>query len=401
MPLEQRSSPLFVLVVFVNLIRLSYSCGRPCESVADYEATPVAKIWKYEQETEVSCSFCGGDEQKKFKCVLELKDQSIRDLQSSVESELFNTKEEVCPLCSENEATINLRVVDMPKCLLVHLEKCTLLSPLPFELDIRGTKLSLKCIIVEPKGVRTGCYIITRCHDHRFRRFNDTQITVASPTRLSMENFYTNSNVTLMYESKVDEQWGNQVSTDHIMAVKGDNKIQIQPHPDESPVRHAESLNDEGDQEGRDHLARTCDAEVQTEQKCVVDRGVQTLPYYSFETCRYNPKFKFFTGLDVEEFLTLYELIGGDDTISTLKRKYTGRTPDSKKKRQQKLSSEDKLFMFLLRLRRGFTLEDIAEMFNIGHTLAEDICYIMTRHLYLSFKAMENEMFPTAAQQRK
>ncbi|KAE8740561.1 hypothetical protein FOCC_FOCC013925 [Frankliniella occidentalis] len=227
MPLEQRSSPLFVLVVFVNLIRLSYSCGRPCESVADYEATPVAKIWKYEQETEVSCSFCGGDEQKKFKCVLELKDQSIRDLQSSVESELFNTKEEVCPLCSENEATINLRVVDMPKCLLVHLEKCTLLSPLPFELDIRGTKLSLKCIIVEPKGVRTGCYIITRCHDHRFRRFNDTQITVASPTRLSMENFYTNSNVTLMYESKVDEQWGNQVSTDHIMAVKGDNKIQI------------------------------------------------------------------------------------------------------------------------------------------------------------------------------
>ncbi|KAE8738996.1 hypothetical protein FOCC_FOCC015511 [Frankliniella occidentalis] len=131
----------------------------------------------------------------------------------------------------------------------------------------------------------------------------------------------------------------------------------------------------------------------------MIDRGVQTIPYYSYETCKCSPKFKFFTGLDVEDFITLFDLIGGHETISTLKRKYTGSTP--KKIRPQKLTSEDKLFMFLLRLRRGLPLEELAEMFGIGHTLVHDVCYIMTRLLYLTFKSMEDDMFPTAAEQRK
>ncbi|KAK3919755.1 Carbamoyl-phosphate synthase large chain [Frankliniella fusca] len=121
-------------------------------------------------------------------------------------------------------------------------------------------------------------------------------------------------------------------------------------------------------------------------------------PILRFEKCRKNKKFKFFTGLSVEDFEILFSLLGGDCVIRRLRQKFTlsDFTPKA-----SKYSGRDRLFYFLLRLRRGLPLEDLAEIANISVPYLDDLLYIMTRHIYLVFKSMENRMFPTAAEQAK
>lgn len=131
----------------------------------------------------------------------------------------------------------------------------------------------------------------------------------------------------------------------------------------------------------------------------VQNAEVQTIPYFSYETCKFEKNFKYFTGVCTEDFEVLYNVIGGHAVISTLKLQYKSTTP--KKLRPTKLSSRDKLFMFLLRLRRGLPLPELSVMFNISVSTASVICYAMTRLIYLTFKGMELDMFPTAEEQRK
>ncbi|KAK3931103.1 Carbamoyl-phosphate synthase pyrimidine-specific large chain [Frankliniella fusca] len=125
----------------------------------------------------------------------------------------------------------------------------------------------------------------------------------------------------------------------------------------------------------------------------------QAQPYFiSFEKCKGNARFQFFTGLDIRDFEALFELLGGDNVIRSLKQKYNLNDFDP---RYSKVSGRDRLFLFLIRLRRGVPLDDLAEITGIGRSYLGDLLYIMTRHIYLTFKSMESNFFPTAAQQEK
>lgn len=95
----------------------------------------------------------------------------------------------------------------------------------------------------------------------------------------------------------------------------------------------------------------------------------------------------------------MYNLIGGEEVISVLKLSYKRGTPV--KLRATTLTSEDKLLMFLMRLRRGFPLEELAEMFRVSKPSASAICYAVMRLIYLTLKGMEDDMFPSAAAQRR
>lgn len=137
-------------------------------------------------------------------------------------------------------------------------------------------------------------------------------------------------------------------------------------------------------------------------QECVTaDKAVQTIPiqFASYERCKKSSKFKFFTGLSVEDFNALFNLIGGAKVIRTLKLHYDQKTPV--KLRETALTSEDKLFLFLLRLRRGMPLEEMSEIFNLSIGMISLLFYAMTRLIYLTFKAMEEEMFVSAEHQKK
>ena len=117
-----------------------------------------------------------------------------------------------------------------------------------------------------------------------------------------------------------------------------------------------------------------------------------------FDKCKNDKKFQFFTGLAVPDFNALYELIGGDAVVRHLKLNYRLTTP--KKMLRSKLSGKDRLFMFLLRLRRGLPLEELAWIFGISVSYAGEICYVVTRLLYLTLRAVQGNMFPSAAQQK-
>ncbi|XP_052124332.1 uncharacterized protein LOC113214353 isoform X5 [Frankliniella occidentalis] len=122
----------------------------------------------------------------------------------------------------------------------------------------------------------------------------------------------------------------------------------------------------------------------------------------SYEFCCKDPKkFKHFTGLSIYNFKVLYNLLGGDQEIRRLKVKgYAGRTP-KRFSVEGKLSSKDKLLMFLWRLRRGMPLRDLAYIFGVGLTTCCQVVYAMLRYLCLTFQGLEKDMFISAQDQKK
>ncbi|KAE8739909.1 hypothetical protein FOCC_FOCC014591 [Frankliniella occidentalis] len=75
-------------------------------------------------------------------------------------------------------------------------------------------------------------------------------------------------------------------------------------------------------------------------------------------------------------------------------------TPD-KNENKFKLPLKDRLFLTLIRLRRGIPLRDLAEVMGIGKTQASEIFYAMIRHMYLTFQIFKERMLPTVEQQQK
>ncbi|KAK3918026.1 CCA-adding enzyme [Frankliniella fusca] len=122
----------------------------------------------------------------------------------------------------------------------------------------------------------------------------------------------------------------------------------------------------------------------------------------NYKICaRSHDKFKFFTGLSVDNFQALFDFLGGDDTIKRLKMKYTQRTP-RKFYTEAKMTSEDKLFMFLLRLRRGYPIADLAHIFGVSKEYCSRVLYMMLRYLCIKFEALSKHMFISAkAQEHK
>lgn len=100
-----------------------------------------------------------------------------------------------------------------------------------------------------------------------------------------------------------------------------------------------------------------------------------------------------------EDFLALFDLIGGDEVINHLKLNYAETTP--KRTLKSSMTSKDKLFLFLLRLRRGLPLEEMEDIFNISESWVSAIFYAMTRLIYETFKSLEDKLFISAAEQEK
>ncbi|KAK3928360.1 putative nudix hydrolase C6G9.05 [Frankliniella fusca] len=67
----------------------------------------------------------------------------------------------------------------------------------------------------------------------------------------------------------------------------------------------------------------------------------------------------------------------------------------------KKLSSENRLFLVLVRMRRGVPLRDLAYIFNIGATQCSVICYAMMRCLYEYLSLLQPHMFIGADEQKK
>ena len=105
------------------------------------------------------------------------------------------------------------------------------------------------------------------------------------------------------------------------------------------------------------------------------------------------------TGLTVQDFEALYNLLGGDNVVMKLKQKYRLSTP--KKTGPTRISGKNRLFLFFLRFRQGFTFKQLSFFYKLSIPYLSELFYVMTCHLYETFKVLSQHMFPTSAQQLK
>ncbi|XP_026291788.1 uncharacterized protein LOC113216260 isoform X1 [Frankliniella occidentalis] len=108
--------------------------------------------------------------------------------------------------------------------------------------------------------------------------------------------------------------------------------------------------------------------------------------------------FRFYTGISQEVFEMIYQFLGGDEVCNKLKYEYDAKTPE-REPFNWKLTAQDKLFLTLLRLRRGIPVRDLKVLFNISKYHASRICYIWTRFMSLQFKKLDDLMLTSAAAQ--
>ncbi|XP_052128107.1 uncharacterized protein LOC127750446 [Frankliniella occidentalis] len=111
-------------------------------------------------------------------------------------------------------------------------------------------------------------------------------------------------------------------------------------------------------------------------------------------------KFKFFTGLTQYHFNVLFDLIGGEEGIRQITYVYGQKTP-RRTLDHRKFSSKNRLFMMLIRMRRGVPIIDLAHIFGIGKTQCGVICYAMIRVTYEYLYLLQPHMFMSAEQQKK
>lgn len=109
--------------------------------------------------------------------------------------------------------------------------------------------------------------------------------------------------------------------------------------------------------------------------------------------------FKSWTGITVEDFEALYDLLGGDSGVMKLKQKYRLTTPE--KKSSSRISGKNRLLLFFLRLRQGLTLKQLSFLYGMSQPYLSELFFVMTCHLYETFKALSNHMFVSAADQMK
>ncbi|XP_052129820.1 uncharacterized protein LOC127751004 [Frankliniella occidentalis] len=121
-----------------------------------------------------------------------------------------------------------------------------------------------------------------------------------------------------------------------------------------------------------------------------------------YAVCKTMPEkdFKFFTGLSQCNFDVLYELIGGDYVVDRLKYEYNDKTPEEMMP-FKKLTARDRLFMMLVRMRRGVPLRDLGYLFGISEPQCCTICKTMIRTTYECLSSFKKAMFVSAEKQKK
>ena len=107
--------------------------------------------------------------------------------------------------------------------------------------------------------------------------------------------------------------------------------------------------------------------------------------------------FVHFTGVTKENFEVLYNVIGGDEICSLIKYNYDVSTPV--KKFESLLPNRDRMFITLVRLRRGLPLRDLSYLFGISLKTASVIIYSWTRFMSERFRRYEPKMFVTKEHQ--
>ncbi|XP_034238531.1 uncharacterized protein LOC117643646 [Thrips palmi] len=108
--------------------------------------------------------------------------------------------------------------------------------------------------------------------------------------------------------------------------------------------------------------------------------------------------FHYFTGISRKAFEILFELVGGE-TNKKMKYRHDAKTPQ--RELYASHSVRDKLFLTLVRLRRGYSLREMKMFFNLPESTISNIFTAWVRTLSEVFKSMEDAIFVSVPAQEK
>jgi hypothetical protein len=105
--------------------------------------------------------------------------------------------------------------------------------------------------------------------------------------------------------------------------------------------------------------------------------------FASYDTAKLNSTmFRYFTGLIVEKFDFLYYHFLKESNMNFLKHSTEDGTPEKVNSISAKLSNADKLYITLMRLKRGFTLQEIAYFVNCNIRTISTIIHSWTQFFF-------------------
>ena len=110
-------------------------------------------------------------------------------------------------------------------------------------------------------------------------------------------------------------------------------------------------------------------------------------------------EFQFYTSLSPDAFDILYELLGGEKELAGIKYRFDRKTP--MKQIEYEHTNKGKLFITLVRLRRGLPLRDLKRCFHLSESTLSAIFYTWVRIMAIQFKRMEKAIFPSVRNQSK
>lgn len=140
---------------------------------------------------------------------------------------------------------------------------------------------------------------------------------------------------------------------------------------------------------------------VNPQTKVQTQRQVLT---YEFCMSQSEQEFRRLTGLYQPQFLALLEFLG-KDVADALKYRSDRKTPKKQKNKKidssPTVSTETRLLITLLRMRRGWDVEDLALFFGVSTFLVSKTIYTWVQFMYFQFKRMQREMFVSRHLQKR
>lgn len=105
-----------------------------------------------------------------------------------------------------------------------------------------------------------------------------------------------------------------------------------------------------------------------------------------------DARLNLFTGLQYNQFMTLFEFLG--ESVNKLTYWDGKNTRENVKKGNRKLEPKEELFLTLVRLKRGFNLDVMSHFFRLSSSTVSVIFTTWIQFLYCHFNDYRNIMFP-------
>jgi hypothetical protein len=145
-------------------------------------------------------------------------------------------------------------------------------------------------------------------------------------------------------------------------------------------------------------VRRLCNDVISNRSSGDFDNSKSDMILFSYKTLKSDPaKFKYFTGMRLYYFEALYKYLN-PNIIKNLKYKNNNNVSTPKKDRKSKLSDKDLLVLTLMRLRRGYSEDELAYFFKTSQQYVSVILYTWLQFLYVSFLPLKQGMFVTKEQ---